>query len=164
MKVERCDGKVFEFDGCFGCACAPGGALPAYPYIIWEDETFFVEQDFELPINGFIIIATKRCVGSINELNDTEKQKLILLIDRIIVALKKIGVAKEFNIIQEEKEGYHFHFWIMPSSDWAKQKFGKILKNVKQIQDYAKENFKDEEHLKEIRETCEKLKEELKNF
>ena len=50
----------------------------------------------------------------------------------------------------------------MPRHKWMLEKFGKVLKNIKQIQGYALENMRTKENLNQIKETCEILKRELK--
>lgn len=41
------------------------------------------------------------------------------------------------------------------------EKFGKVLKNIKPIQEYAIQNMKTQENLDKIKSTCELLKREL---
>lgn len=161
-KVTRCDGKIFEFDGCLGCEIVKGNLSP-FGDIIYEDDEFFVVQDFELPINGFIVISTKRCISSINEMTDNERINLINLINKLLIKLKKLNICNHFNIVQQEKDGYHFHVWLMPAHEWMREKFGKTLKNLTPIFDYALSNFRDKVHLDEIYETTVKMKEEMKN-
>ena len=49
----------------------------------------------------------------------------------------------------------------MPRHKWMIEKFGKVMKNIKPIQEYALENMKTEENINQIKETCEILKREL---
>lgn len=61
----------------------------------------------------------------------------------------------------EEKAGYHFHVWLMPRHKWMIEKFGKVLKNIKAIQDYAILNMKTQKNFDKIKNTCELVKKEL---
>ena len=160
-KVVRCDGKEFEYEGCLGCEIVKGN-LPSFGDVVYEDEEFFFVLVFELPINGFIVISTKRCISSINEMTENERVNLIKLINKLLIKLKELNICSHFNIVQQEKEGYHFHIWLMPAHNWMKEKFGKTLKNLKSIFDYALANFRDKEHLDEISNTTKMLKEEMK--
>ena len=156
-KVVRYDGKEFEFDGCFGCAIV-NNQLPSYPFVVWENENFVVVQDFELPIKGMMIISTKRHIESIVDLTKEESSQLIKIIRSITSLEKNICKCDEVTIVQEQKKGYHFHVWILPTLPWMKEKFGKVLKNIKDIQEYAKRNFRDEKSLAEIAKVCKLLK------
>ena len=90
-----------------------------------------------------------------------ERIDLISLINKTLIILRENKVAEEFNVILEEKQGYHFHIWLMPRHKWMIEKFGKVLKNIKQIQDYALDNLRTKENLNRITKTCEILKGEL---
>ena len=73
-------------------------------------------------------------------------------------------IADEYNIILEEKTNSHFHVWLMPRHKWMLEKFGKIIQNIKSIQEYALENMRTDENIKNIAETCKILKRELNKF
>ena len=86
---------------------------------------------------------------------------MINLVNKIINLLRSYGVCDEFNMIFEEKENIHFHVWIMPRHKWMKEKFGKIIKNIKEIQDYAVNNMKDIDNIENIKGICKRLKFDL---
>ena len=53
--------EKIEFSGCPGCAYAKHEfALPCG--MAYEDELFTLSQDWELPIEGFMVISPKRCI------------------------------------------------------------------------------------------------------
>ena len=159
-KIIDCSGQEQELNGCMGCEVANGNLEP-FGGILYQDDQFVITQDVELPINGFIIISSVRHIEKFTDLTDSERMNLTNLINKTLNALRKNHVAEEFNIILEEKKNYHFHIWLMPRHGWMSEKFGKILKNIKSIQEYAIANMKTVENLKDILRTCEILKTEL---
>lgn len=159
-KIIDLTGKEQELNGCMGCEVAKGNLVP-FCGVLYQDSQFAITQDVELPINGFIIISSVRHIEKFTDLTDDERINLTNLINKTLNILRKNNVAEEFNIILEEKKNYHFHIWLMPRHKWMIEKFGKVLKNIKSIQDYATENMRTEENLKEIQRTCELLKTEL---
>ena len=160
--IEDLTGQKYELNGCLGCEIESGNMTP-FGGVLYKDEEFTITQDYELPINGFIIISTVRHIEKFTELNDSERLNLTNLINKTLNILRNNNIAEEFNIILEEKQGIHFHIWLMPRHKWMLEKFGKVMKNIKPIQDYALENMKTEENFKEIKNTCEILKRELNN-
>ncbi len=158
MNITSYDGEDYEVNGCLGCFLKKNNIN-----ILYKDETFNVAQDFELPINGFIIISANKHISSINDLTEIEQLKLIKLISKVLKLLKSYGICENYNIVQEEKSDYHFHVWLMPSHKWMKDKFGNTLKNIKSIQEYSKNNLKTKDNLRDISITCKKLKRDLNN-
>lgn len=161
-KITSLTGESFELDGCLGCEILNGKLTP-FGGVLCQDEHFVVTQDFELPIDGFIIISSVRHIEKFTELKSQEREALVDLIDKVLNVLRSHKVAEEFNVILEEKKGYHFHVWLMPRHDWMIQKFGKVIKSIKEIQDYALEHLRTKENFEKIMQTCNILKEELKN-
>ncbi len=95
------------------------------------------------------------------ELSDKERMNLIDLINKTINILKSNNIAEEYNIILEEKRDYHFHVWLMPRHKWMQEKFGKPMKHIKEIQEYAIQNMQTEENVEKIIKTCEIVRVEL---
>lgn len=154
------EGVEYDNINCLGCSINDGTLKP-FGGILYRSKSFVVSQDFELPINGFIIISPIRHVCFLNELEKDELTELALLANKVINLLKEFNVSENYNIIIEEKDNVHLHLWCMPSSKWMIDRFGKVLKNVKAIQDYSMEHMRDEENKKGILLTCEYLKKRL---
>ena len=160
IKLKDLTGKEQEVNGCLGCEIAKGDLVP-FGGILYKDKYFTITQDFELPIDGFIVISTIRHVEKFTDLTDEERVVLVNLINRTLNILRENQIAEEFNVILEEKQGYHFHIWLMPRHKWMIEKFGKVLKNIKQIQDYALENMRTKENIDKISQTCQVLRGKL---
>lgn len=131
---------------------------------IFKTKNFTVAQDFELPINGFVVISSNRHLLSINEMTREEKIELITLIDIVVACLKKLNVCPEYDVVWEEKSGCHFHVWLMPRHRYLLDAIGSnIMKNVGQTFNYAKNNLRTVKNLKKIFKTIQGLKQELES-
>jgi len=163
--VKSFDGRMIEIGDCMGCAKAEDVTNKNInPGEIIKTKNFDISQDFELPINGFIVIGSLRHVQSINEMTCQEKQELITLIDVLLSTLKKLNVCKQYNVIWEEKDNCHFHVWLMPRHSYLREATGRnITKAIGDVFDFAKNNLRTEENISEIYNTIEKLKAELKS-
>ena len=152
-------GKQISLNGCMGCEIVNENLKP-FCGILYRNENFVITQDFELPINGFIIISTIRHISKFNELTENEQTDLTKLINKTLTILEENNIAEEYNIVLEEKD-CHFHVWLMPRHKWMNEKFSKIIKNIQPIMDYAKQNLRTEDNFNQIKQTCELLKREL---
>ena len=155
-QITDISGNVFEVE-CIGCAIAQekievrGGSVIDTNY-------FDVSQDFEVPIPGFMIIATKRHLSSVDEFTDEEATEFT----RILQATRKLqrevlGVESVY-IHQEEDSSDHFHVWMLPRYDWMEEKFGRKIESVRPIMDYSKNELKTAENLAKLDSSTERLK------
>jgi len=160
MEIIDLIGNKIKVEKCLGCDIS-NEKIKVLGGILYSDEDFVITQDIELPINGFIIISTKAHYEKLSEISQNAQLKLISLINKTIKILENNHIAEEYNIILEEKKGYHFHVWLMPRHKWMIEKFGKVLKNIKQIQEYAINNLKTQENINLIKSTCDLLKNKL---
>lgn len=154
-------GQKIDFSGCPACAYAKQEFLLPCG-MAYEIELFTVSQDWELPIQGFIVIAPKRHIENFSQLSQNERTQIFELTNKIINILKEHNVCEKFNVIFEEKENIHFHIWIMPRHKWMED-IGSITKNIGKIFDYAKANLRTEENFKEIKQISDIIKTELNN-
>ena len=153
-------GKKVEFKGCPGCAYARGEfSLPCG--IAYEDELMVLSQDWELPIQGFMIVSPKRCVEKFSELTKEEKIQMFDIVDKTIITLRNNGICDRFDVIFEEKENRHFHIWIMPRHKWMSELVGDIIEHIGDIVNYALENLRNEENISRIKEITEIVRKEL---
>ena len=128
---------------------------------IWETKNFVVEQDFEWPIEGFLIIASKRHIHSILDFNRDEEREFFQVLKRSRKAMKKVLGIEKVTIVQEEdSQTSHFHVWLFPWHKWMK-KHGTKLQDIKNLMKYAKENFSDKKNFNKIKKAGQKLKSEF---
>ena len=158
--IKDLTGQEQTLNGCLCCEIANEKLVP-FGGILYKNQYFTIAQDFELPIDGFIIISSIRHIEKLTDLTNNERFDLINLINKTLNILRENQIAEEFNVILEEKQGYHFHIWLMPRHKWMIEKFGKVLKNIKQIQDYALDNLRTKENIAKISQTCDILKKML---
>lgn len=147
MIVQDILGKEWNCK-CIGCSIGNGEITPLGE-IIMNTENFVLHQDPEVPIKGFLIIASKKHIKSLSELTCEESQELFGLVYRARIALKNIEDIKEAAIIQEERSD-HFHLWLLPRYEWMDEKFKNSLSTVREILFYAKDNYKTEENISDV--------------
>lgn len=150
-------GNTKEID-CLSCAIVsrevePPGALPVSKY-------FDAHQDYEVPIPGFIILASKRHIQSVEEFTEEEQADFIQYLKKIRSAMNTELYIKKVILVQDEKTRHHFHMWIFPRYEWMEQ-FGEKIESVRPSMQYAREHLKTEENLKSVEEAAQKLREVL---
>lgn len=150
----------YEGEGCPECAFAkhefdlPCGTA-------YENERFTLAQDWELPIEGFMIVSPKRHIEKLEELSRDERIEMFDIVDGTIKILRENGVCENFDVIFEERADRHLHVWIMPRHEWMMEICEDIIDNVKVVCDYAKENFRNDEVYDRISEVSEMVREGL---
>jgi len=155
MKVNDILGNDYEID-CIGCALANNILVPVGG-IIKETENFILHQDPEVPIKGFLVIASKYHIKSIAELSKSQAVEFFELCYDARVALISFGDIIECTFIQEERSG-HFHFWILPRYEWMNGLFENSLSSIRSLMKYAEENLKTEKNIEDIKMSVEHLK------
>lgn len=150
-------GEEIEFN-CMGCDIAEHRLIPPGGYV-YEDDFINVSADPEIPIKGFMVLGINKHIKSINDMTNYERNSIISVLNKTVEIIKKVNISKEVLIIQEERSS-HFHIWIVPISDWMK-KFGNSVINIKEMINYSKENF-NEEQKKELLKAIEDIKNEFK--
>lgn len=157
--INYCNDEI-EYKGCPGCAYANHEfELPCG--MVYENERFTLSQDWELPIQGFMIVSPKKCIEKFSELGLDERNEMFLLVDKTIKILRDANICDRFDVIFEEKENRHLHVWIMPRHKWMEELVDDIIENIGIIFAYAKENFRDEETYSKIKEITSILKKDF---
>ena len=81
-----------EYKGCPGCAYGKHEfTLPCG--MAYENEKFTLSQDWELPIEGFLVVSPKRCVEKFADLTEEER------IEKIVAAANEHGGRDNMGII-----------------------------------------------------------------
>ena len=124
---------------------------------------FNVNQDWEVPIPGFFIIAPLRKLKSIDEFTDEEANEFINLIRKVRKGMRDILKIEEVYFFQNEDSKHGFHLWIFPRYKWM-EKFGRKIESVKPIMNYAKEKMLSDDVFKEVRENVKKMEEFMSDF
>ena len=141
MKTIDILGNEIEFN-CMGCDISSHKLIPPGGYV-YDNGFINVSADPEIPIPGFMVLGISKHVKSINDLSRDERIRVIEILNKTIKILKKIKIAKEVLVIQEEKAN-HFHIWIVPIHNWMSM-YNSDVRNIKEIIQHSKENFNEEE-------------------
>ncbi|MDA3839268.1 MAG: HIT family hydrolase [Candidatus Delongbacteria bacterium] len=138
---------------CDGCQIQDG-SLKVNGGFIYESKHFNVVQDFMIPIPGFMIIASKRHMRSVDEFTEEEHKEFSTFLYEVRKAMRDVLDIQNVYLIQEEDSG-HFHMWLLPMYDWMKKGIANARKNI----NYARDNMNTEENMKEVNKCIQKLKE-----
>ena len=159
-KIIDIDGKEHEVQ-CIACSIQNGDIrLPVER--ITETENFVVEQDLEWPIEGLLVIVSKKHVYSIEELSDQEVNEFSQLLKKVRKLLKEVLGISHITLVQEENIiTSHFHLWLFPWHSWMLKRWNGKLHEIKDIMKYAKQEFSDKESLEKIRQSAIKLRQEI---
>jgi diadenosine tetraphosphate (Ap4A) HIT family hydrolase len=125
---------------------------------VLETENFSVGQDWEVPIPGFFIIASKdRNKKSFLDFSQLELSEFINLQHKVRRVMKEVLSIEVVYFFQNEDSEHGFHVWCFPRLLWM-EKFGKKIESVRPIMNYAKENLWTEENLKNVKDWCEAVR------
>ena len=140
---------------CIGCALQRG-EIKCIGEIVAETDHFEVQQDYEIPIPGFMILASKKHLKGIGDFSEQERKEYIDFLFTIRTAMTKALHVDYVYIIQEEdtiSESSHFHVWLFPRYEWMNE-FGRGIKSVKPIMEHARKHMKTKEDLAKVKEAA----------
>lgn len=144
---------------CISCGLQ-SGEIKLFGEKIVETEHFDVSQDYEIPIPGFFILASKEHKAGLADFSQKESYELMDLLRRTRIAMKEALGIEYIHLIQEEDSvtrDSHFHIWLMPRYEWMKS-FGARVSSARDVIKHAKANMKTDEHLEEVRSAITKTK------
>ena len=105
-----------------GCAINDGRMILPGGFI-HRAQHFVVHQDPLVPLEGFLVIASKRHIRSIAEMQDIEYEELARLIRSTLCAIKAATKVEHLTIVQEERSN-HFHLWFFPWTRKIIERYG----------------------------------------
>jgi len=141
---------------CIACAINDG-SLEAPGGTVAESSHFRLEQDIEVPIPGFLVLASRRHFYAFDEMTADERADYVDFLAKARGALRQLGVAQAYFVLEEDTENSHFHLWIVPKYDWMAQ-FGKKVASVRPAMEYAKRELKTEENLERVHAMVEEVR------
>jgi len=152
-------GQVWDIE-CMGCAIGkgtmqvPGGFIQRTPH-------FCVHQDPLVPIEGFLVIASKRHIRSISEMHDAEYEELSRLIRIVLFAIKKATGVEELTLVQEERSA-HFHLWFFPWTQEIVERYGEpSLTKIRDIMSEYRARPIDPSKWKELETVINKMRSQI---
>ena len=129
--------------------------------IICTTNSFIVNQDREVPIPGFFIIASKdNTKTKITDFSDQETIELTMLQKKVRDLMEKVLGIKVVYFFQNEDSKHGFHIWCFPRHEWMKE-FGYKIESVRTIMKYAEQNMFTDENLKFVKVYCDKMRNEM---
>lgn len=140
---------------CLGCALIKG-ELETIGGVLAQTHYFQARQDYAISIPGFVIIGSKRHIQSIDEFTPAELTDFIELLYTMRKRMRERLSIDTMYLIQEE-DSSHFHIWLFPRYNWM-NKFGKKIKSVKPIMQWAKKHLTKPEDIRAVKEAAEKIK------
>lgn len=145
---------------CLGCDISDGKIIPPGGIICATDH-FVLHQDPLIPIEGFLIVASKVHVRSITDFDEPTRRALVELIYQGVAALKATGITQEVTLIQEERSR-HFHTWLFPWHAWMEEAgFSHSVANLRAIIRYAQENRQTAEEVQRVLAAVEEVRRKL---
>ncbi len=149
-------GNVWDID-CMGCAIGASVMVPPGG-IIAENDSCFVHQDPEVPLEGFLIISPRRHVQSLTEFTAEDYADFVALMRFSRNALRLISDIHSITMIQEE-ESAHFHLWLFPWYEWMINQYGSVsLTHIRPIMASAKQTLNSPQQIQSILEWVEHLR------
>jgi diadenosine tetraphosphate (Ap4A) HIT family hydrolase len=128
---------------------------------IIEGDYFEINQDWEVPIVGFFILAPKRKIRSISEFNENESKEFMDLLIKVRKGMKEVLNIDDVYLFQNEDTKHNFHLWIFPRHAWMEE-FGRKIQSVGPIMNYAVEKNSTKEKCKEVKDAAEKIRQYLR--
>lgn len=132
--------------------------------VLFPSETFLrtahfdAHQDHEIPIAGFLIIASiDASKRSVADFSADEAEELARLIRDVRIAMKTVLGIEDVYLFQREDTEHGFHVWIFPRLFWM-ERFGRKIESVRPIMDFARREMNTEEVRNDVRLAIQKMR------
>ena len=161
VKIKSIE-EIEENINCISCALQKR-KIKRLGGLIKETQYFDIQQDYEIPIPGFLIIASKRHIIGFADFNKKEKIEFIDLVYKLRKGMKDCLNIKYIQILFKEEtiespvNPSHFHMAFLPKYDWMKD-FPDVLSILK----HARKTMKTESNIKEVKKSVQKMKKYFK--
>ncbi|MEH7274495.1 HIT family protein [Neobacillus vireti] len=157
-KITLSNGKTVEVE-CLSCALTSGLVVPDGGVIV-ETEHFHAHQDVAYPIEGLVILASKRHIKCLDELTDEERLDYINILTEIRKAQREILGINHVYYFYNEDTTHHFHTWLVPRYEWMND-FGRSVESVRPVLLHARNHRNTEENHKNVLRAIEALRKGL---
>jgi diadenosine tetraphosphate (Ap4A) HIT family hydrolase len=124
---------------------------------IIKTSLFKVEQDWEVPIPGFFILAPLRKVRSIAEFTDEELLEFGSLLRKVRQGMQEVLHIHDVYLFQNEDTEHNFHLWIFPRHAWMEH-YGRKIQSVRPIMEHAVEHMSTDDVVAEVRDYVTKMR------
>jgi diadenosine tetraphosphate (Ap4A) HIT family hydrolase len=157
--ITLSNGKTVEVE-CLSCALTSGMIEPDGGVII-ETEYFHAHQDVAYPIEGLVILASKRHIKCLDELTEAERLDYINILTSIRKAQREVLGIEYVYYFYNEDTTHHFHTWMVPRYDWMNE-FGRSVESVRPVLLHARNHRNTVENNQKVMKAIEALRNELK--
>jgi diadenosine tetraphosphate (Ap4A) HIT family hydrolase len=154
-KITLSNGKTVEVE-CLSCALTSGLVEPDGG-VIFETEHFHAHQDVAYPIEGLVILASKRHMKGLDELTDEERLDYINTLTHIRKAQREILGIDYVYYFYNEDTTHHFHTWLVPRYEWMHE-FGRSVESVRPVLLHARNHLNTDENHQKVLNAIEALK------
>ncbi|MCM3694143.1 HIT family protein [Neobacillus niacini] len=156
--ITLSNGKTVEVE-CLSCALTSGLIEPDGGVII-ETEYFHAHQDVAYPIEGLVILASKRHIKYLDELTEVERLDYINIMTSIRKAQREVLGIEYVYYFYNEDTTHHFHTWMVPRYDWMNE-FGRSVESVRPVLLHARNHRNTVENNQKVMKAIEHLKNAL---
>jgi diadenosine tetraphosphate (Ap4A) HIT family hydrolase len=156
--ITLSNGKTVEVE-CLSCALTSGLIEPDGGVMI-ETEYFHAHQDVAYPIEGLVILASKRHLKCLDELTDEERLDYINIMTKIRKAQREVLGIEYVYYFYNEDTTHHFHTWLVPRYEWMNE-FGRSVESVRPVLLHARNHRNTAENHQKVMKTIEDLKNAL---
>jgi diadenosine tetraphosphate (Ap4A) HIT family hydrolase len=153
--ITLSNGKTVEIE-CLSCALTSGLIEPDGGVII-ESEHFHAHQDVAYPIEGLVILASKRHIKCLDELTEEERMDYINLLTSIRKAQREVLGIDYVYYFYNEDTTHHFHTWLVPRYEWMNE-FGRSVESVRPVLLHARNHRNSIENKQKVMRAIEALK------
>lgn len=158
-KITLSNGKIVEVE-CLSCALTSGLIEPDGGVII-ESEHFHAHQDVAYPIEGLVILASKRHLRCLDELTDEERLDYINIMTKIRKSQREVLGIDYVYYFYNEDTTHHFHTWMVPRYEWMNE-FGRSVESVRPVLLHARNHQNTVENNQKVMKAIDDLKNALK--
>ncbi len=141
---------------CMGCGIGDHSVVPPFG-LIYESDCFVIHQDPLIPLEGFVLLASKRHISSIKEMTQEEYRNFSTSVWNIRSQYPESPELRYLTLIQEER-GPHFHFWFFPWYIWMKTNSQPLLSQIRDISRYIQDKPVSQKKFDRIKDFIEKLR------
>lgn len=157
--ITLSNGNTVDVD-YLSCALTTGLVHPDGGVIV-ESEFFHAHQDVAYPIEGLVIVASKKHITCLDELTDIERVDYINLVAKIRRAQRDILGINYVYYFYNEDTTHHFHTWMVPRYEWM-YKFGNSIESVRPVLIHSRKSMNSKGNQLKVLQAIDALREELK--
>lgn len=156
--ITLSNGKTVEVE-CLSCALTSGMIEPDGGVII-ETEHFHAHQDVAYPIEGLVILASKRHIKCLDELTEEERFDYINSMASIRKAQRDVLGIDYVYYFYNEDTTHHFHTWMVPRYEWMNE-FGRSVESVRPVLLHARNQMNTVDNNQKVMKAIEALRNAL---